>query len=432
MRRTPIEAPCDALDDPITSVLSGLLQLIIVFLCLLIFLAGAVTNNDALYRMAYLLGFVYAGVVFVSKMQFKRIVVERQIPARILYGETVQAKLVIRNGSPFPVPWVRLHDHLPLELTSPAFFNRLISLGPRETIGMGYELSGKLRGHYRIGPLSLSSSDPFGLTQESNRWIPFQTTIVYPKVVPVAEMGLPSRSPFGHLKTQQRLYEDPSRTIGVRDYQQGDSIRTINWKTSAATGSLKVRKLEPAMTLETLLLLNMNADEYQVKSLHTAVENAITVAASIMNHLISLRQETGILTNGVDSRSEDYPAVTGRATGLPLRKGRGHLIQSLELLACLQWVRDIPFSQFCARNGDQVPWGATIVIISPRLDDDLLDTAIGFAQSGHHVSFVFVDYESEWAFNQVRTRTKAAGFTAYRVWRIDDLNLLSNQSVGVG
>lgn len=398
---------------------------------MLILLAGAVTNNDSLYRMAYLLGFVYAGVVVISKVQFKKVDVERQIPARILYGETVQAKLVIKNSSPFPVPWVRLHEHLPLDLTSPAFFNRLISLGPGEALEMEYELSGKLRGHYRIGPLNLSSSDPFGLTQESTRWIPFQTTIVYPKVVPVAEMGLPSRSPFGHLKTQQQLYEDPSRTIGVRDYMQGDSIRSINWKTSAATGSLKVRKLEPAMTLETLLLLNLNADEYQVRTLHTAVENAITVAASIVNHLISLRQETGLLTNGVDSRSEDSPAQPGRATGLPLRKGRGHLIQALELLACLQWVRDVPFSQFCARNGDQISWGATIVIISPRLTDDLLDTAIAFAQSGHHVNFVFIDYQSEWAFSQVRNRTKAAGFTSYRVWDIDDLNLLGDQSVGV-
>ena len=406
--------------------------MIILFICLLILIAGAVTNNDSLYRMAYLLGFVYAGVMIISRVQFKRIDVERQIPARILYGETVQAKLTIKNSSPFPVPWVRLHEHLPLELSSPAFFNRLLSLGSRETIEMRYELSGKLRGHYRIGPLSLSSSDPFGLTQESTRWIPYQSTIVYPRVVPVAEMGLPSRSPFGHLKTQQRLYEDPSRTIGVRDYLQGDSIRSINWKTSAATGSLKVRKLEPAMTLETLLLLNLNADEYQVQTLHTAVENAITVAASIANHLISLRQETGILTNGLDSRSEDPPAQPGRATGLPLRKGRGHLIQALELLACLQWVRGVPFSRFCARNGDQIPWGATIVVISPRLTDELLDTAIGFARSGHHVTFVFIDYQSEWAFNQVRNQTKAAGFTSYRVWDIDDLNLLGNQSAVVG
>ena len=118
--------------------------------------------------------------------------------------------------------------------------------------------------------------------------------------------------------------------------------------------------------------------------------------------------------------------------GLPLRKGRGHLIQALELLACLQWVREVPFSRFCASNGDQIPWGATIVVISPRLTDELLDTAISFAQSGHHVTFVFTDYQSEWAFNQVRNRTKAAGFTSYRVWAIDDLNLLGNQSLGVG
>ena len=223
--------------------------MIILVTCLLIFLVGAVTNNDSLYRMAYLLGFVYVGVVGISRLQFKRIEVERTIPARILNGETVQAKLVVKNSAPLPVPWVRLHEHLPLELTTPAFFNNLISLGPRETIELRYELTGKQRGFYQIGPLNLSSGDPFGLDQTSIRWIPFQTTIVYPKVVPVADLGLPSRSPFGHLKTQQRLYQDPSRTIGVRDYVPGDSVRTINWKTSAATGSLKVRKLEPGNDL---------------------------------------------------------------------------------------------------------------------------------------------------------------------------------------
>ncbi len=404
----------------------------ILAVCLVVFILGAVLDNAPLYQVAYLLAFVYIGSRLWSGFQFRRLEISRRLPARMLNGETMEVELAIYNRSPLPVPWLRLHEYLPIELSTPPFFDRLVSLGAGETLRLRYALTGRQRGYYRIGPLNMSSGDPFGFANIEVRSIQHQSLIVYPKVVPLPELGLPSRSPFGHLRTRYRLYEDPSRTIGVRDYIAGDSLRLVNWKTSAATGSLKIRTLEPAMTLETLLLVNLNADEYQVETLHTAVENAITASASIANYLLSLRQQVALMTNGFDVRDSEHGAAPQAVTGLPMRKGRSHLIQILELLACLHFLRAAPFAQFCTRIADRIPWGATIGLVCPRLTDELLRLAIGFARRGHQIIFVFADYPGEWAFDQARRRTKSAGFEAYRAWDEADLKVWSRNVKRVG
>ena len=48
--------------------------------------------------------------------------------------------------------------------------------------------------------------------------------LVYPKVVPLERLGLPASSPFGDVPVRRQwLFEDPMRTVGVREYRPGDN-----------------------------------------------------------------------------------------------------------------------------------------------------------------------------------------------------------------
>jgi uncharacterized protein (DUF58 family) len=120
-----------------------------------------------------------------------------------------------------------------------------------------YDLHCQRRGVYPIGPLQLTSGDVFGFAAVQSRGEAMQYLTVYPRIIPLVGLALPSRLPFGVLASPQRLFEDPARLRGVRPYQAGDSQRRIHWKASAHSDSLLVKQLAPAISLESTILLNL-------------------------------------------------------------------------------------------------------------------------------------------------------------------------------
>ena len=174
-------------------------------------------------------------------------------------------------------------------------------------------------GCYPIGPLSVDLGDVFGFYDRSLRTASPSFLTVYPRILSLERLGLPSKSPFGSLRTSEIIYEDPSRVSGVRDYLRGDSLRKVNWKVSAALGRLQVKTFEPAITLDTMLVLNLNQEEYDLAYADGAMELAITVAASLANHLAGLRQPVGLISNGRERRRA-LPAAGRRGGRRPRRR----------------------------------------------------------------------------------------------------------------
>jgi uncharacterized protein (DUF58 family) len=208
----------------------------------------------------------------------------------------------------------------------------------------------------------------------------------------------------------------------VRDYQVGDSLRKVNWKASARIGHLQVRKYEPAITLDTVILLNLNAGEYDRHRLDYSTEMGITVAASLASHLSALRQQVGLITDGRDAAEDGSEA---EVVGLPPRKGQGHLMRLLQLLARLECVeRRRPFVQTMQDVARHLPWGATLVCVAPRETDDLLDTAFTLRRAGFNLVLCFVDDPDS---SPASLRSLAMGFPSYLIWREEDFNVWRRQ-----
>jgi len=385
----------------------------------ILFVIASLFKISFIYNVSYLLFAVYFFATFWSQRTMNDLRVTRSYQERALLGDVVEVRLEIENRGWLPIPWLFFHDRLPLALISPPFFRRLISLQPHEKRCFRYELHCRQRGWYQIGPLTAGLGDVFGLSFRQRDYAAGVHLTVYPKILPLDELGFPSKSPFGDLRTRQLLYEDPSRVVGVRDYQTGDSLRKINWKVSASSGRLQVRKLEPAMTLETVVLLNVNRSEYDRQHAYAGAEQAIVVAASVINHLAGLRQEIGLLTNGVDPA---VPDATGLAGYLP-GKGRAHLISILELLGRLNVVDERPFWSELRPEFQRLPWGATLVVVTPRETPELLETIMPLRRAGFNVVLVYVDYPNALVWEPAQRHAATLGLTAYRIWRDDDVEI---------
>jgi hypothetical protein len=181
------------------------------------------------------------------------------------------------------------------------------------------------------------------------------------------------------------------------------------------------------MTLETVILLDVNLPEYERQHSYAAAELAIVVAASIATHLAELRQEVGLLTNGLDP-AEGERAPAGLVGFLP-RKGRSQLVSVLELLGRITLAQDRPFWPLVRGEMQRLPWGATLVFVAPRETDELLDTALPLRRSGFNVVLVYLDYPGEDAFEPARQRARLLGMPAYRIWREADLEVWRRQAV---
>lgn len=340
---------------------------------LALFLIAAFLHAEFLLYVVYVLLAAVLLARWWARHALRTITYTRRFEPRAFFGDTIAVELEIRNAGRLPCPWVVVRESLPLELAGPLRVAHALALGPGERHTIPYELQGHRRGLYRLGPVRLQSGDLLGQEEYRAGGSEESLLTVYPRIVPLDKLGLPSLSPFGHLRSRERLYADPSRVGGVRDYTPGDSARDVHWSASAAVGTLQVKTYDPAMSLPTALLLDIDPDAYERWQGPVATELGIVVAASLAVALGNARQEIALFTNGRDPLS----AQDGIA-GLALGKGHAHLVRILELLARIESdrggapVEERPQSPRSDGMLDAVrtrlPWGATVVAIGPAGD----------------------------------------------------------------
>jgi len=380
------------------------------------FVLAALFRVDFFFYLLYL----FFGIYFFSRLWSDRVLrqvgYERDFSKRAFQGEAIPVRLRIVNHGLLPVPWLRVHESLPVELKSPNFEQRICSLWPYEKQAIDYELHGRRRGYYRLGPLLIGSGDPFGVRYHSRRIDGDDHVIVYPRIVALAELGLPGHTPFGDVPTIQRMFEDPTRMVGVRDYQPGDTMRRIHWKASAAKGQLQVKRFQPAISIEAMLFLNLNRSEYSSARVETASELAIVTAASIANYVVEKRQAVGLSSNGLDPLSED-----GQQIMLPPRKGRGQLIRILEGLARVQVIESRPFVDTLKDAQLHLTWGGLAIVITPDMDNETFDSLILMKRAGYRVISIVMDPRAP--FDSIQERSKHVGIAAHQVWTEKDMDV---------
>lgn len=381
-----------------------------------LFLIAALFRVDFFFYLLYVL----FGVFFLSQIWTNRtlrgIECKREYTDRAFLGERIPVKLHLRNKNLLPVSWLRIHESLPIQLKSPNFFNHVLSLLPKEKAVLSYELDCRRRGYYPLGPLVLSSGDLFGIHTRDTELPTSEFITVYPQIVPLAKLDLPAQTPFGSIPAKQRIFEDPARMIGVRDYQSGDSIRHIHWKTTASKGVLQVKRFEPAISIESQILLNLNRSEYSLSRADTATELAIVVAASIANYLIEKKQTVGLCCNGWDLLTAEPEMIT-----LSPRKGREQLMNILEILARIRTADRFPFTDLLRQAKLHLTWGGTAIIITGHADDALFENMLLMKRSGFYVMLILVDPQTP--FVNIKERAKEVGIRAHMIWQESDLDV---------
>ena len=294
--------------------------------------------------------------------------------------------VAVKNKSRWPVPWLMLHESLPWAVAERQDHREVIGLLGTESHQLSYKLFARRRGYYQVGPLIINSGDLLGLNRNLRAVVQAGDFIVYPKIVPLAQLGLPTHSPHVVLPTSVPLFEDPARIMGVRDYVWGDNPRHIHWPATAGNGRMAVKQFQPAIARDTAIFLNLNRPDYAQRERDNALELAIVVAASLAHHILNFEKQAV----GLNVIAQDPLEETVVNFNLPPLNDVAQLGQILEVLARVQATETARFLDSIQQNAVDLTWGTALIIITSQTSPDLISTLLWAKQIGLNPSLILV------------------------------------------
>jgi uncharacterized protein (DUF58 family) len=328
-----------------------------------------------------------------SRHVFDRVSYERRIPENRAYaGENVALTLRLVNDKLLPIPWIDLREPVPEGVLqgekhlAPAPFpnyvlvSRSTHLGAYERVTWPLEFRAMARGYYKIGPARFESGDVFGLFPAEREEPHTDAVIIYPKVYTLPELGLPAERPFGEHKGRVRIFEDPGRIAGLRDYRPGDPMRRIDWKASARRQALQSKVYEPSSTLHLLLAVNVHTLDHSWEGyIPEQLERVLSVGASVASYGFQSGYAIGLTANGA------YP-TSDRPMRIPVGRRSDQLARVLEALAVVGPLTLTPLETVLDRESQALPYGATVVCVTARINDALAASLRHIAEAGHAVT----------------------------------------------
>lgn len=392
-----------------------------------------ITGREMYYRLTYLL---FATLVVSSIWAWSSIYglrLKRYTRSqRAQVGRVMEEHLTVENASWLPKLLVVVHDRS--SLPGHHAGHVIHSLGARQTFDWRVRTLCQQRGHFRLGPMTITGRDPLGLFQRRRTFPQTSTIVVYPAVVPVRALPPPQGPLPGGETVRRRTHHTTPNAAGVRDYVPGDSFARIHWPSTARKNQLIVKEFEQDPVSNVWLFLDMqeaaqatainaeNDEEGPAKDDEADIplwrriqdfrltpsteEYGITAAASMANSSIQQRFAVGLVAYGQQREV--------------IQPDRGERQQSrlLETLAMLRAQGAIPFSQVLSGEGSHLARGTTVIAISPSTRQAWVEAALYLSDRGIRVLAVLLDAASfggRVSTDQLKNRLLAAGIPAVSV-----------------
>lgn len=328
--------------------------------------------------------------VSLEDVHYERILRER----RLFLGETVDVRLRLANRKRLPLPWIEVREYLPEATpvtgghTTPSgvpgtvLFNRSTSLGAHEQLEWPLTLHTQERGFFRLGPAHLRSGDLFGIFEREETVRGTDSVVVYPRTYPLQDLGIVSARPFGDRSGGQRIFEDPVRVVGVRDYFPGDPLKRVDWNATARMGRLQSRLYEPSRTQAVVIALNISTmDQSWLGYDPVLLERNVVVAASFARAAFEEHAAVGLVANG------SFPDAD-RAIRIGAGSRSDQLVRVLEALAMIAPFTISSLAAELERPGHALPAGATVVVVAGLMPPDLAATLQRLRGEGHGIHVV--------------------------------------------
>jgi uncharacterized protein (DUF58 family) len=367
----------------------------LLILALMSFLAAQGTGIRLFFHLFYLLLALIAGSYLWAWFNLRGLRIEREtFTHRSQVGETARERITLVNQWPIPRLWIELIDHSDMPEHSAGFVAYLPANERRRWM---IRTPCTMRGKFTLGPLTIASGDPFGIFRLTRELPTTNEIIVYPQTSPLPGFHLPTAELIGGQETKTRTYHITPNVSGIREYQPGDSLNRIHWRSSARMNKLIVKEFELDPTAEVYIVLDMEEKAQQILNEHEArkaaggrevrliestEEYAVSTAAAITRHLINQNRPVGLVAWGQQREV------------IPTERESRQLYKILEALAMLRAHGSHGLAEVLAAESSRFGRNCTLVIITSSLEPRWVRGLQQLLYRGVRAMVVFVDPQS--------------------------------------
>jgi uncharacterized protein (DUF58 family) len=330
-----------------------------------VYAAAWAFGSRALYPVAAgLLVAVVLAVVWV-RLSARPPHVTRHGAARdIVEGDDTRIELIVDVTSAVPPPSLVADERLGRLGRRRAELERV----GRRRFAARYDLKNVARGRYAFDAVRLTVEDPFGLARAELVQGEQQTLLVYPRLVALDRLFSEGGA---HAQEGRRLVlRRPSgfELHSVREYEQGESLRKVHWRSTARRGQLMVKELEDAPRDEVVVLLDGVGDGFDI---------AVRAAGSILQAHVRRGRRCALVVNTA-SREVQWIA------------SEHDWRRTLEVLAAAEPDPRTPAHALLQGGGGAVARSLELVVVTSRVDAPLVDRIVQRVLSRRGVSVVYV------------------------------------------
>lgn len=371
-------------------------------LAAIMLIMGLATGRSIWFTLTYVLALLLIVSLLWAWISIRWVKVSRHTRSRrTQVGQPLEERFIVRNTSILPKLWPEVRDYS----TMPGHhLSRVVDwLRPRASFSWRTKTISRRRGRYQLGPVSIRTSDPFGLFPMQRDIDVTGSLVVYPMTVDIHNFALPIGTLSGGDALRKRTFQVTTNAAGVRDYVPGDSFGRIHWKSSARRDRLIVKEFELDPLADIWIIPDMHAavhfelDENNALNLESSgpwalrieeteyrlpiatEEYTVTIAASLAQYFLRRDRAVGMLTKGQTHEA------------LQPDRGERQLNRILETLSVLRAQGDYPLADMLSMEIHLMQRGTTLIVVTPTTDPKWALHAQELSRRGARIVTVLVN-----------------------------------------
>ncbi len=296
-------------------------------------------------------------------------------------GDIIEERFTLHNDAWVPVLWAEVRDFSDL----PGYdASRAVGLGARYSTRWTTTGTCERRGVYTLGPVRVSTGDPFGIFDVSLEHEYSESFVVYPPIAALPPLIEPHGMARGAARANVRSQDMTTNASSVRQYVPGDALNRIHWRSTARRSTLEQEEifvkefdLEPSGDL--WIILDMDSSVHVGEDLESTEEYAVTLAASVADQMLRENHAVGLVTYNSE------PIL------IPPQKGHQQLWELLRVLAGAYATSPVGLDELFGMFEPVMGRGMSAVVITPSTDPMWIEGASQLLRRGIHPTGLLLD-----------------------------------------
>lgn len=275
--------------------------LVLFITAIFLFLAATNIQGGWLYVVDAALWSVLLLALLIPLLQLRHLQIRRYFPSQPLAGADLRVRLVLKNSRRWPRLFIQFGE-LPVRYLRSGQLCKLEQaekfttwLGPGESVELEYRLPESEAGVWIFQGFKVGSFGPLGLMGVYWQQKQLEALVVLPRR-PLHGISLFTHELLQNIRqARHRSYfsEDISH---FREYQPGDSRRSIHWRNTARQGHLIVAEAREEPFQQALVVV----DTHHYSQDRSAFLSCVEAAEKVCHSLLELQMEIFCLAQSAD------------------------------------------------------------------------------------------------------------------------------------